>query len=94
MGDKEQGKDRFAKNVWDEFDEFFAFHSDSGPSSRDDTKGADYKADIDIEFLDAALGVHKVVLLLVTPKADLRDEQEGHLSLLQGHQGQDGEPAS
>ncbi|CDW82025.1 chaperone protein [Stylonychia lemnae] len=48
-------KEDFAKKVWDEFDDFFQFN-DTNSHSRDDTKGADYKADIEIEFMDAVKG--------------------------------------
>lgn len=85
----QRGKDDFAKNVWDEFDEFFAFHDqrDSGPSARDDTRGADLKADVEVEFLDAVNGVRKVRLF--SDRVEPRNEQARHLSGVPGHQGQD-----
>lgn len=48
--------------MWDEFDDFFAFSQerDTGPSTRDDTKGADYKAEVEINFMDAVKGVKAV----------------------------------
>ena len=45
--------------MWDEFDDFFQFN-DTSAHSRDDTKGADYKADVEIEFMDAIKGVNTV----------------------------------
>jgi DnaJ-class molecular chaperone len=55
-------REDFARNVWDEFDEFFSFQNnkDAGPSARDDTKGADYKAEVEINFMDAVKGVKTV----------------------------------
>jgi molecular chaperone DnaJ len=46
--------------VWDEFDDFFDFndrHNDNKSVARDETKGADYKADAEISFMDAFKGV-------------------------------------
>ena len=44
--------------MWDEFDEYFQFSDhNQGPASRDDTKGTDYKAEIEIEFMDVINGV-------------------------------------
>lgn len=50
--------------MWDEFDDFFAFNESKdgkeGPASKDDTKGADFKGELEVEFMDAFKGV-KVV---------------------------------
>ena len=55
--DKERDKENFQRKVFDEFDDFFDFSSDQGYDPlRDDTKGADYKTDLNIEFLDAVNG--------------------------------------
>ena len=56
-------KDDFAKKVWDEFDDFFDFNENqksTGDTSRDETKGSDYKADIEIEFIDSFKGIKTV----------------------------------
>ena len=53
-----KSKDDYAKRVWDEFDEFFDF--DDKSTARDETKGADYKAEISVEFMDAFKGVKTV----------------------------------
>lgn len=56
-------KEDFAKKVWDEFDDFFDFNDSTQRTKRaekDETKGADYKADLEIEFVDAFKGVKTV----------------------------------
>lgn len=62
-------KEDFARKVWDEFDDFFDFSKDSNKEEkasgiRDETKGADYKAEIEIEFMDAFKGVKTVRYLV------------------------------
>ncbi len=57
-----KSKEQHKKQVFDEFDDFFQFKNDdhhAGPT-RDDTKGADYKAEVTIEFLEAVKGVRAV----------------------------------
>jgi DnaJ-class molecular chaperone len=59
----------YAKQVWDEFDDFFNFkqggaeapESDSPHGLKDETKGADYKANVDIEFMDSFKGIKTVI---------------------------------
>jgi len=49
---------KFAKEVWDDFDDFFDFKSGQSDQNvqRDDTKGADIKENIEVEFEDAIRG--------------------------------------
>ena len=51
-------KEQFKKQVFDEFDEFFDFKRQAAESNiaRDDTRGADYKLDVDIDFVQAVVG--------------------------------------
>ena len=50
--------------MFDEFDDFFNFSPDSDyDPTRDDTKGADYKTDIDLDFLEAINGSEKEINL-------------------------------
>lgn len=44
--------------MFDEFDEFFDFKRQAAESgiTRDDTRGADYKAEIEVDFVQAILG--------------------------------------
>ena len=75
-------RDDFAKKVWDEFDDFFDFNdNDKRDSARDETKGADYKADLEISLNDAFKGVHAVRVDLTVIESG--DEQENDLSYLQ-----------
>ena len=55
--------------MWDEFDDFFDFNKQGGSGQqensspnglKDETKGADYKANVDIEFIDAFKGIKTV----------------------------------
>jgi DnaJ-class molecular chaperone len=63
--EREGGKEDHAKRVWDEFDDFFDFNDNKqGGSRKDETKGSDYKADIEIEFADAFKGVKTVIKYL------------------------------
>jgi molecular chaperone DnaJ len=51
--------------VFDEFDEFFDFKRQAAETgvNRDDTRGADYKSDVDISFVQAVLGTRVKVEL-------------------------------
>ena len=44
--------------MFDEFDEFFDFKRQAAEAgiTRDDTRGADYKADVEIAFVEAITG--------------------------------------
>ena len=44
--------------MWDEFDEFFDFAAERNEQgiTRDDTRGADYKTNVELEFEDALSG--------------------------------------
>lgn len=51
-------KEEYAKKVWDEFDDFFEFTEQvGGDVVRDETKGTDYKANVEINFMDSYNGV-------------------------------------
>lgn len=58
------GEDReaFNKKVFDEFDEFFNFNdqTDYDPH-RDDTRGADIKLELELDFLEAVCGTEKEI---------------------------------
>ena len=59
-----ESKAQYEKKVFDEFDEFFNFSDNAGyDASRDDTKGADYKADLVIDFIEAINGCDKEISL-------------------------------
>ena len=61
---KESAKEEYAKKHWDEFDDFFEFNSANNQQQshlKDETKGADYKADVTIEFMDSFKGVKTFV---------------------------------
>lgn len=61
---KESAKEEYAKKHWDEFDDFFEFNSANSQQQshlKDETKGADYKADVTIEFMDSFKGVKTFV---------------------------------
>jgi len=51
-------KEQFRKQVYDEFDEFFDFKRQSAEEgvTRDDTRGADLKTEVELEFVDAIIG--------------------------------------
>lgn len=53
-----ESKEQFKQQVFDEFDEFFDFKRQEAESSvsRDDTKGADYKIEVEVDFMQAVLG--------------------------------------
>jgi DnaJ-class molecular chaperone len=55
-------REDFARKVWDEFDDFFDFNDNDKrtESARDETKGGDYKADLEITLDDAFKGVKTV----------------------------------
>ena len=61
----------YARQVWDEFDDFFDFNKQeaAGGNSphglKDETKGADYKANIEIDFMDSFKGVKTVQIFLL-----------------------------
>ena len=79
-------RDDFAKKVWDEFDDFFDFNdNDKRENARDETKGADYKADLEITLNDAFKGVQTVRIQLICVESG--DEQENDMSYLQRDQG-------
>ena len=44
--------------MFDEFDEFFDFRRQAAEQgvTRDDTRGADYKAEVEVSFVDAIVG--------------------------------------
>jgi DnaJ-class molecular chaperone len=48
--------------VFEEFDEFFNMHEDQ-EVTRDDTKGADVRQDIEIEFLEGINGCEKELVV-------------------------------
>jgi hypothetical protein len=60
----------YAKQVWDEFDDFFDFNKQGANQQespngsphglKDETKGTDYKANVDIEFMDSFKGLKTV----------------------------------
>ena len=59
-----ESKAEYEKRVFDEFDDFFNFTDNANyDASRDDTKGADYKADLQIDFVEAINGCDKEIQL-------------------------------
>ena len=55
-GSRMDQKQEYKQNVFDDFDEFFNFNDQDYDPSRDDTKGADYKAELETSFIDAING--------------------------------------
>lgn len=49
-------KKKFEEQVFDDFDDFFNFTDSGYDPTRDDTKGQDYKADLEVDFIDAVNG--------------------------------------
>lgn len=51
-----EGDGDYETKFFDDFDDFFNFNDNSYDATRDDTKGADYKADLEVSFLDSING--------------------------------------
>lgn len=58
MKSEASNKEHFRKKVFDDFDEFFDFKQEQREEgvTRDDTRGADYKARVTIDFIQAVKG--------------------------------------
>ena len=57
-GRAEGNKEKFRQQVFDEFDEFFDFKRQAAEEgiTRDDTRGADLKTEIEVSFVDSIVG--------------------------------------
>ena len=53
---QEDAKRMYEQQVFEEFDDFFNFSDNHHDPARDDTKGADLKKEVEIDFLDAVHG--------------------------------------
>lgn len=62
-GSRMDQKQQFQEAVFDDFDEFFNFNDSGYDPSRDDTKGADYKAELETDFIAAVNGCETQITL-------------------------------
>ena len=61
--EQEQEEFQYRRQFFDEFDEFFNFTDQGYDATRDDTKGADVKLNIDINFIDAINGCDTEIVM-------------------------------
>jgi len=57
----DESKRMYEQQVFEEFDDFFNFSDNHHDPARDDTKGADLKKEVEIDFLDAVHGCSQVI---------------------------------